>query len=340
MQPQRLEAQPWARPRVGPVRVGPERLARNLLLAPMAGVTNLPFRLIAAQAGAGLVFTETVSARGLVERGPRTWQLVESSPVERPLAYQLFGSDPEVLARATHMLGDRGARFVDLNLGCPVKKFIRNGAGSALLREPSRVGRIVRAMRTALPDGVLSVKLRLGWDADSITAPEVARVACTEGVDFISVHGRTRTQQYRGAADRARIRDVVEAAPVPVFANGDVVHARQVFEMLAETGAAGVMIGRGAMSNPWIFAQAAELSEGRPAPQPSPRERAELVERHLDIMVDYYADERFCVHMVKKYLCAYSSGITGGGSFRERVNRATRLDGVIRDAQAFFHEAA
>jgi nifR3 family TIM-barrel protein len=336
MQPQRLESQPLVRP----LQVGPEWLACNLVLAPMAGVTNLPFRLIAKQAGAGLVFTETVSARGLINSGARTWQLVESSPVERPLAYQLFGKDPEVLAEATRRLVDRGARFIDLNLGCPVKKFIRNGAGSALLREPARVASIVAAMRAALPDGALSVKLRLGWDADSITAPEVARVSEAEGVDFVSVHGRTRSQQYRGVADRARIREVVEAVSIPVFANGDVVRAEQVIEMLVETGAAGVMIGRGAMRNPWIFAQAAELSAGRRAPQPSSRERAELVERHLGIMVDYYDDERFCVHMVKKYLCAYSTGIPGGGSFRERVNRATQLERVLRDAEQFFREAA
>ena len=170
-----------AQPMVRSVAVGPHQLESNLLLAPMAGVSNLPFRLIAREAGAALVFTETVSANGLVRGGAKSWRLVESSPREAPLAYQIFGADRESLAQATRMLADRGAEFIDLNLGCPVKKFIRNGAGSALLRNPPGVGPLVAAMRRALPGGVLSVKMRLGWNSESITAPEVARVAEAEG---------------------------------------------------------------------------------------------------------------------------------------------------------------
>lgn len=340
MQPERLEAQPPVRAprrrRLGPLQLGPERLERNLVLAPMAGVTNLPFRLIAREAGAALVFTETVSARGLVGRGARTWQLVESSPVEQPLAYQLFGNDPDILAEATRLLAARGARFIDLNLGCPVRKFIRNGAGSALLRDPPRVGRLVAAMRRAHPGAALSIKLRLGWDAGSITAPEVARVAESEGVDFLSVHGRTRAQQYRGSCDRRRIREVVEAVGVPVFANGDVVLPEQALDMLDETGAAGVMIGRGALANPWLFRQAVSLDGGELPRTPSRQERLELVERHLATMIDYFGDERFTVHMIKKYLCAYSSGMAGATEFRDRVTRSRALGPVLHDARAFF----
>ncbi len=323
-------------PRVGPLRVGPETLERNLVLAPMAGVSNLPFRLIAREAGAGLVFTETVSARGLASRGPKSWRLVETAPKEDPLAYQLFGNDPEILACATRMLVDRGARFVDLNCGCPVKKFIQNGAGSSLLRDPPKIGRLLAAMRRAIPGGVLSVKVRLGWDSSSITAPAVARVAEAEGVDFVSVHGRTRAQQYAGDADRARIREVVEAVRIPVLANGDVTTPEQALSMLRDTGAAGVMIGRGAMASPWIFAQTAELALGRPFARPTPAERAQLVQRHLDIMLDYFEDDRSAVHMLKKYLSAYSSGLPGAGEFRDRVNRSSELRSVLRDADAFF----
>jgi nifR3 family TIM-barrel protein len=332
MQAERPESQP----RVGPLRVGPETLERNLALAPMAGVSNLPFRLIARESGAGLVFTETVSARGLVSRGPKSWRLVETAPKEDPLAYQVFGSDPEILAEATRMLVDRGARFVDLNCGCPVRKFIQNGAGSALLRDPPRIGRLLAAMRRAIPGGVLSVKLRLGWDAASITAPEVARVAQAEGADLVSVHGRTRAQQYAGSADRARIREVVEAVRIPVLANGDVTTPAEALSMLDDTGAAGVMIGRGAMASPWIFAQTAELALGRPVARPTAAERARLVERHLDSMLDYFEDDRSAVHMLKKYLCAYSSGLPGAGDFRDRVNRASDLRAVLRDARVFF----
>ncbi len=329
-----------AQPAVRSLTLGPETLERNLVLAPMAGVTNLPFRLIAREAGAALVFTETVSAKGLVNRGARSWRLVESAPAEEPLAYQLFGADPECLAEATRMLSERGARFIDLNLGCPVKKFLKHGAGACLLRDPAQVAPLVRAMRRALPGGVLSVKLRLGWDAQSITAPEVARLAESEGVDFVSVHGRTRAQLYSGQADRAGIGDVVEAVSLPVFANGDVVRADQALDLMRETGAAGVMIGRGAMANPWIFSQIVELAEGRPVPRPSPADRERLVQQHLTLMIDYFRDDRSTVHMLKKYLCAYATGLPGASGFRARINRATELDGLVDDARSFFRAAA
>ena len=331
---------PEAQPAVHSLSVGPERLERNLVLAPMAGVTNLPFRLIARQAGASLVFTETVSAKGLVHQGPKSWRLVESSPREEPLAYQLFGGEEEFLGEATRLLAGRGARWVDLNLGCPVKKFLKHGAGACLLREPQRVGPLVRAMRAALPDGVISVKLRTGWDENTITAPEVARIAESEGADLLSVHGRTRAQLYSGTANRSRIRDVVEAVRIPVLANGDITRAEHALSMLRETGAAGVMVGRGAMANPWIFAQIVELASGRPLPQPTREDRERLVERHLALMIDYFRDDRSTVHMLKKYLCAYSSGLPGGNEFRGRITRATELEGLMADAKSFFRTAA
>jgi nifR3 family TIM-barrel protein len=336
MQLERREAHPDVRSLVLRGRT----LERNLVLAPMAGVTSLPFRLIARQAGAALVYTETVSAKGLASRGRKSWALVESSPREQPLAYQLFGRDAEVLGEATRMLAERGAEFIDLNLGCPVKKFIRNGAGAALLRDPPQAGRLVRAMRQALPEGVLSVKMRLGWDATSITAPEVARIAEAEGCDFVSVHGRTRAQQYSGRVDRARIAEVVDAVRIPVLANGDVTDASDALGMLRATGAAGVMIGRGALANPWIFREIVERAEGRVVPPPTPAERARLVERHLAIMLDYLQDAPSTVHVLKKYLCAWVHGMAGAARFRERVNRARDLDGLLAEAGRFFQEAA
>jgi nifR3 family TIM-barrel protein len=306
----------------------------------MAGVTNLPFRLIAREAGAALVFTETVSAKGIVAGGPKSWRLVDRSPVEEPLAYQLFGSDPAILGEATRQLADRGARLVDLNLGCPVKKFLKHGAGACLLREPPRVAPIVRAMRAALPHGAVSVKVRLGWDAQNITAPEVARIAEAEGCDFVSVHGRTRAQLYSGSADRARIREVVEAVRVPVFANGDITQPSDALDMLRDTGAAGVMIGRGAMANPWIFREIEELASGTPQRRASAAEREQLVEKHLALMLDYYKDDRSTVHMLKKYLCAYSTGLPGASEFRNRITRSCELDRVLDDARDFFRAAA
>lgn len=329
-----------AQPVVRSLDLGPVRLERNLVLAPMAGVSNLPFRLIAREAGASLVFTETISAKGLASGGPKSWRLVRSAPREEPLAYQLFGGEAGVLGEATRQLVDRGARLVDLNLGCPVKKFLKHGAGACLLRDPPGIAPLVRAMRSANPQGGISVKLRLGWDAQSITAPEVARIAEAEGADFISVHGRTRTQLYSGRADRQRIREVVDAVAIPVLANGDIVSAEQALDMLRDTGAAGVMIGRGAMANPWIFSQIAKLASGRPVPRPRARERERLVERHLGLMIDYFRDDRACVHMLKKYLCAYSSGLPGAIEFRNRINRGTELRRVVDDAKSFFRAAA
>jgi tRNA-dihydrouridine synthase B len=195
-------------------------------------------------------------------------------------------------------------------------------------------------MRRVLPGGVLSVKLRLGWDSASINAPEVARVAQDAGVDFLSVHGRTRAQQYSGRANRAHISDVVAAVRVPVFANGDVTEPGHALEMLAETGAAGVMIGRGALANPWIFGEIAALASGHPAAPPTRAQRARLVERHLALMLEYSGDDRSCVHMLKKYLSAWSTGLPGAGDFRDRVNRCHELELVLDDARAFFGVAA
>ena len=260
-----------ARATVGPLQIGPLELPQNLVRAPMAGVTNLPFRLSAVESGAGLVFTETVSAKGLVSGGPKSWRLVESSPEEQPLAYQIFGGEADFIERASALLVERGAQWIDLNLGCPVKKFLKHGAGACLLREPERVGPMVRGIRPANPRGVVSVKVRLGWDSSSITAPEVARIAEAEGADLVSVHGRTRAQLYSGHADRSGIRDVVEAVSVPVLANGDITSAEEALAMLDDTGAAGVMIGRGAMNNPSIFSQIVELAGARAVPRRNAR---------------------------------------------------------------------
>lgn len=331
-------ADPISQPTLRPLELGGLRLERGLFLAPMAGVTNLPFRLIARESGAALAYTETVSARGLVERGAGSWRLLRSVPEDAPLVFQLFGSDPGVLGAATELLVEQGARWVDLNLGCPVKKFRKHGAGAWLLREPQRIGPLVGAMRKALPHGVLSVKTRTGWEADSINAPQVARIAEAEGADLIAIHGRTGTQLYRGAVNRAHIAEVVEAVRIPVIANGDIVTPQDAVEMLAETGADGVMIGRGALPNPWIFSQIIELIEGREVPRPSAGERAALVERHLDLMIRVFPEPRSTVHMLKKYLCAYASGLRGASSFRRCIQHSSDLDQLIEDTHRFFRE--
>jgi nifR3 family TIM-barrel protein len=329
----------WSRgilqsPLIRPLQVRGLRLATNLAFAPMSGVSNLPARLIAREAGAGLVFSETLSARALLERGARTARKLATAPAEAPLAYQLFGADPTLLAGACRLLADRGAVWIDLNLGCPVKKFVRWGAGAALLREPLRVAEILGAMRAAFP-GVLSVKMRLGWDAGSRNAPQLARLASEQGVDLISVHGRTRAQQYRGRTSRDGIRQVVEAVPgVPVFANGDVRSAGDTLAMLRETGAAGVMIGRGAVGNPWIFRDAgAEIGPTRPG------ERLRILERHVELLAQTTPDPALRSLQVRRYAAAYSKGLPGGARFREAARRAESLDGVLSLARDFLGDA-
>src|SRR5262245_4166341 len=219
-------------------------------MAPPAGVSNLPFRLIAREAGAALAFTETVSAKGLVNGGRKTWSLLETSPREAPIAFQLFGGEPGALGEACRRLADEAAVWIDLNVGCPVKKFIRNGAGSALLCDLPRAAAVIRAMRRAFP-GILSIKMRAGWDAETINAPELARIAVAEGAELLSVHGRTRAQQYTGRADRGLIRRVVEAVPgTPVLANGDVVRAEGAFAVVGGNGAGVGMVGEREVETP------------------------------------------------------------------------------------------
>jgi hypothetical protein len=325
---------------IRPIELRQLRLASNLVLAPLAGISNLPFRLIAREAGAALSFTETVSAKGLVMGGPKTRRLLETSPREAPVAFQLFGSEPEILGEACRMLDAEGAVWIDLNVGCPVKKFIKNCAGSSLLRDLPRAARIVRAMRRSF-SGTLSVKMRTGWDAQSIVAPELARIAVDEGAELLTVHGRTRAQQYTGKADRGVIRSVVDAVPsTPVLANGDVTAPGDVFSMLAETGAAGVMIGRAAMGNPWIFEQALSLARGTRVRRPSRGERLATVERHIALMQQSFGDPKLLATNLKKYVAAYSHGLRGSAQFRQRTLESQQLDEIVELARDFFAAAS
>jgi nifR3 family TIM-barrel protein len=327
---------PIDRSAIHPIQLRQLQLENNLVLAPLAGVSNSPFRLISREAGAALSFTETISAKGLVRGGAKTRRLLETSPREAPVAFQLFGSEPEILGEACRMLDAEGAAWVDLNVGCPVKKFIKNQAGSSLLRDLPHAGRIVRAMRKNF-SGILSVKMRTGWDAKSIVAPEFARIAVDEGAELISVHGRTRAQQYTGWADRSTIRRVVEAVPeVPVLANGDIVVATDVFEMLADTGAAGVMIGRGAMGNPWIFEQTLTLARGERARGPTRAERLATIEKHIGWLQRAFADPRTLSINLKKYVSTYSRGLVGSSKFRQRILESNDVDEILELARNYF----
>lgn len=316
-------------------RVRGRRLPSPLVFAPLSGVSNLPARLLAREAGAGLVFTETISARALVEDRPGARRKLTTDPGEGRLAVQLFGGEADLLAEGARRVADAGFDWLDLNLGCPVKKFLRAGAGSALLREPAKLAPLFRALRSAFTETV-SIKIRLGWDAAHIVAPEVARIAAAEGIDLVTVHGRTRAQQYRGRADHAAIADVVAAVPgLPVLANGDVRSPDDAFTLLRHTGAAGVMIGRGAVGNPWIFAQTLALAANTPCPEPSAAHRLDTLERHVAWLAHVIDDADARTAQVRRYVAAYSKGLPGSSRFRENALAEACPDRIVALARDF-----
>lgn len=282
----------------------------DLRLAPMAAVTNAPFRLVARECGAGLLTSEEIDARGLVEGSARTLELARYLPEEHPIAMQLLGADPDILAEAARRLEAAGADAVDLNMGCPVAKIVAKGQGAALMRDPLTAALVLRTMRKAI-DVPLTVKIRGGWDDRTLNAVEIARIAEGEGVSAITVHPRTRSQQFAGRAPREIIAAVVDAVRIPVTGNGDVRSLADARAMLAATGCAAVMIGRGALGAPWIFRGADVARE----------EQARIIGRHCDL-IETLLLPRTALVQVKKHLAWYGHGIPGAALMREALFRA------------------
>lgn len=282
----------------------------DLRLAPMAAVTNAPFRLVARECGAGLLTSEEIDARGLVEGTGRTAELARYLPEEHPIAMQLLGADPDVLAEAARRLEAEGADAVDLNMGCPVAKIVAKGQGAALMRDPLATALVLRAMRKAI-DVPLTVKIRGGWDDRTLNAVEIARIAEGEGVSAITVHPRTRSQQFAGLAPRAIIAAVVDAVRIPVTGNGDVRSLADARALVAATGCAAVMIGRGALGAPWIF-RGEELDRD---------EKARIIHRHCDL-IETHLLPRTALVQVKKHLAWYGHGLPGAALMREALFRA------------------
>ncbi len=303
----------------------------------MAGVTNLPFRLLAKEQGVGLVCTETLSARAIVHGSEKTYKMLTGSREERPLAAQIFGCDPDVLAEAAGRLEAAGVDILDINFGCPVTKFVRSFAGAVLMREPEKVRRILTAVRKRIRIP-LTIKMRSGWDVHSVNAPEVARIAEDCGVDAMSIHPRTRAQAYTGRADWRVTAEVVKAVRIPVIGNGDVNSPERAKQLLEETGCAGVMIGRAALGNPWIFSQVREyLEEGTQTFQgPNAEERRSLMLRHLHALVAFTGDETGSIRIMRKHLAWYTRGLPGGAHFRDAINRLESRAAVEETIEAFF----
>ncbi|CAH2031869.1 putative tRNA-dihydrouridine synthase 1 [Trichlorobacter ammonificans] len=306
-----------------PLVIGQLVLPHNVLLAPLAGITNHAFRLICRREGACLAFTEMVSVNGMVREGEKTWELLQSSDEDRPLGVQLFGDDPELLARAAELVGDR-ADLIDINMGCPVRKVVGTGAGSALLKDTARIAAIVKAVRraTRLP---LTIKIRTGWDRQDETWREAGRIAEAEGCDAITLHPRSRSQMFEGSADWSRIAALKALVGIPVIGSGDLFTAEDCRRMLAETGCDGIMAARGAMGNPWIFRQARELLEGRPVRLIGPAERATTARSHLELFVEQ-AGAAVALREMKKHLGWYIHGISGAASLRRAAHGARSLE--------------
>jgi tRNA-dihydrouridine synthase B len=313
--------------------IGSLTLQNNLLLAPMAGITNLPMRLLARESGASLCFTEMVSVNGLVREGEKSFELLQSSPADRPLGIQLFGDDPRLLGEGARLVAGYGD-LVDINMGCPVRKVVNSGAGSALLREPARVREVIRGVRraTTLP---LTIKIRTGWQADEPSFLEIARIAESEGCDAITLHPRSRAQMFEGDADWSRIAELKEAVKIPVIGSGDLFSARDIVAMLRRTGCDGVMVARGALGYPWIFREALEMLAGREPALPSPDEKLTVALRHLDLFLDL-AGERAAVREMRKHLSWYARGIAGAARFRNMVNIIEGKETLVQALHDFF----
>ena len=288
----------------------------DLRLAPMAGVTNAPFRLVARECGAGLLTSEEIDARALVADNAHTREIVRYLPEEHPLAMQLLGADPDVLAEAARRLEAAGADAIDLNMGCPVAKIVAKGQGAALMRDPWRAAVIFRAMRKAITVP-LTLKIRGGWDDHTLNALEIARLAEDEGVNAITVHPRTRSQQFSGRAPWAIIAEVVSAVGIPVTGNGDVRSHDEALAMQRVTGCAAVMIGRGALGAPWVFRAAPTTDD----------DRARIIRRHC-ALIEEHLPERLALLQFKKHLAWYSSGRPFGARLRPALFGALTVDAV------------
>jgi nifR3 family TIM-barrel protein len=313
------------------LKIGSLELADNLLLAPMAGITNFPMRLLAREQGAALCFTEMVSVNGLVRNGDKSFALLKSNPEDRPLGVQLFGDDPALLAEGAR-LSAPGCDLIDINMGCPVKKVVSGGAGSALLQSPDKVADIIRAVRRSV-ERPLTIKIRTGWTAATANFLLIGKIAQDEGADAVTLHPRTRTQMFEGRSDWSQIRELKEALTIPVLGSGDLFNSGDVIAMLQETGCDGVMIARGGLGNPWIFREALALQAGLPSPGPTSAERAAVALKHLQLFVET-CGERVAVMEMRKHLCWYAKGVAGAARFRAEVNRIESrpaLEAAIHD---------
>ena len=318
-----------------PLQIGRVVVFPNLLAAPMAGYTDLAYRRIVRElGGAGLAYTELISCHALMHLRRKTELLIATTPDEHPLAMQIFGSDPEMMAASASALEEYGAEIIDINMGCPVAKVVKTGGGAVLMRAPELAAAIVRACVRAVSIPV-TVKIRAGWDDQSRNAVEFARRMADAGAAAITVHARTRAQGYSGRADWSVIGEAVNAVTVPVIGNGDVVDGPSARALFAQTGCAGIMIGRAATGAPWIFRAVQHyLETGTVRSDPAPHERGTLALRQFEYLLELYGEHTACLH-IRRIACAYARGLSGAREFRSRVVHVTSA-GAARSVIADF----
>lgn len=315
--------------------IGNVTLDNNVILAPMAGVTDLPFRLLCRQQGVGLVCMEMVSAKAIYYHNKNTEELLSIHPGEMPASLQLFGSDPKILAQMAAEVEERPFAILDFNMGCPVPKVVNNGEGSALMKQPKLVEQLLTGMVKAVKKPV-TVKIRKGFDDDHINAVEIAKIAESCGVAAIAVHGRTRAQYYSGKADWDIIRQVKEAVSIPVIGNGDVDSPMRAKELIDQTGCDGVMIGRAAQGNPWIFRDTVYyLETGELLPPPSQEEKKAVILRHASLLQEHKG-EYTAVREMRKHLAWYTAGMPRSARFRGMINTMETMEQLLAGVEEIF----
>ena len=317
------------------IKIGNLTLSGNIFLAPMAGIANLAFRLIAKRFGAALVFSELSSSEALIRNGKKTLDILRTDPRERPVVFQIFGSKPDSLVQAARIVQELNPDGIDINMGCAVKKVIKSGSGVALMKSPDKIREILKEVRRAvsLP---LTIKIRSGWNSNNTNALEVAKIAEDEGIDAITIHPRTKEQMFSGKSDWSLIKTIKQKIKIPVIGSGDINNCLDAKKMFNETGCDAVMVGRGSMGRPWIFREIKEyLASGKISDLPLPEEIENILMEHFNLSIEFFGQRRGA-EMMKKQIAWYTKGFYCGSSFRKEIYLMKEKDEILSAIRKFF----